>query len=84
MYSTCITTAQRLRPNAVCVQWTGAEVAIANHAQMSVYLTVNDVCRFKNKPVGIVIGGKYMAKRNLGLENPRHMADTTVGIVPRD
>ena len=32
------------RPNAVYVQWTGAEVAIANHGRMSVYLTVNDVC----------------------------------------
>ena len=50
--------------NAVCVPFTGAELAIANHAHMSVYLTVNDVCRGKNKPVGIVIGGKYMAKKN--------------------
>ena len=40
--------------------------------------------RCKNKPVGIVIRGKYMAKRKLGLENPWHMADTAVGIVPRD
>ena len=68
------------RPNAVCVQWTGAEVAIANHACMSVYLTVNDICRCKNKPVVIVIGGENMAKRKLGLENPWHMADTAVGI----
>ena len=55
------------RPNAVCMQWTGAEVAIADHACMSVYLTVNDVCGCKNKPIGIVIGGKYMVKRKLGL-----------------
>ena len=68
----------------MCVQWTGEEVAIADHACMSVYLTVNDVCRCKNKPVGIVIGGKYMVKGKLGLENPWHMADTAVGIVPRN
>ena len=33
------------RPNAVCVQWT---VAITNHERMSLYLTVNDVCRCKS------------------------------------
>ena len=70
------------KPYAACVQWTDAEVANTNHARMSVYLTVNDVCRCKNKPVGIVIRGKY--NRKLGLENLWHMADTAVGIVPRN
>ena len=67
-------------PNGVCVQWTGAEVAITNHERMSVYLTVNDVCRCKNKPVGIVVGGKYMAKRKLGLENPWLMAPARLAL----
>ena len=36
------------RPNAVYVQWTSEEVAIAYRERMSVYLTVNDVCRCKS------------------------------------
>ena len=59
-------------------------MAIANHERMSVYLRVNGVCRCKKKPIGDVIGGKYMAKRKLGPENLWHMADIAVGIVPRD
>ena len=53
------------RPNAVCVQWTSAKVVIADHVW---HLTVNDVCRCKNKPVGNVIGGRYMEKENRDLK----------------